>query len=87
MQGRKLSEVINETKENPKYLPGVSLGDTLTAVPDLAEAVKDADVLVFCAPHQFVHGVCKQLAGKVRGSWQLPGVHTFGSLHVVCLHL
>ncbi len=64
-QGRKLSEVINETHENPKYLPGVSIGPNAVAVPDLASAVEDADVLVFCAPHQFVHGICKELVGKV----------------------
>jgi glycerol-3-phosphate dehydrogenase (NAD+) len=28
--------------------------------------VRDADVLVFCAPHQFVHGICKQMRGKVK---------------------
>lgn len=31
----------------------------------LQEAVKDANVLIFCAPHQFIGGIVKQLAGKV----------------------
>ena len=29
------------------------------------EAVRDADLLVVCVPHQFVHGIAKQLRGKV----------------------
>ncbi|PNG99890.1 Phosphoserine phosphatase, chloroplastic, partial [Tetrabaena socialis] len=64
-QGRKLTEVINETHENPHYLPGVSLGPNVRAEPNLEAAVKDADLIIFCAPHQFMHGICKQLIGKV----------------------
>lgn len=64
--GGKLSEVINVTHENPKYLPGVPLGDNVIAVPELEEAVKDADMILFCAPHQFMHGICKQLRGKIK---------------------
>jgi glycerol-3-phosphate dehydrogenase (NAD+) len=47
--------VINERHENPKYLPGVGLGENVRAVPDLVEAVNDADCIVLCTPHQFVH--------------------------------
>jgi hypothetical protein len=31
----------------------------------LQEVVKDADILIFCAPHQFIHGICKQIRGKI----------------------
>ncbi|KAG2492528.1 hypothetical protein HYH03_009193 [Edaphochlamys debaryana] len=65
-EGKKLTEVINTTHENPRYFPGYSLGANVTAVPSIEEAAKDADLLVFCAPHQFMHGICKQLAGKVK---------------------
>jgi glycerol-3-phosphate dehydrogenase (NAD+) len=33
--GRKLTEIINETHENPKYLPGIQIGDNIVACPDL----------------------------------------------------
>lgn len=49
------TQVINETHENPLYLPGYSLGPNLVAQPDLELAVKDADCIILCAPHQFVH--------------------------------
>ncbi|GFR51762.1 hypothetical protein Agub_g14217 [Astrephomene gubernaculifera] len=65
-QGRKLTEVINETHENPKYFPGFSLGPNVLAVPSIEAAAEGADLLVFCAPHQFMHGICKQLMGKVK---------------------
>jgi len=51
---RKLSDVFNETKINCKYLPGVTLPSHVKAEPDLKKAVKDADVLVWVLPHQFV---------------------------------
>ncbi|KAH1193595.1 Glycerol-3-phosphate dehydrogenase [NAD(+)] [Glycine max] len=51
--GEKLTDVINKTNENVKYLPGIKL-------------VKDANMLVFVTPHQFMEGICKRLAGKIR---------------------
>lgn len=35
------------------------------AVPNLGEAVQDADLLVFVIPHQFIHRICDELTGKV----------------------
>ncbi|GIL57042.1 hypothetical protein Vafri_12308 [Volvox africanus] len=65
-EGRKLTEVINETHENPKYFPGFDLGVNVKAVPSIVEAAADADLIVFCAPHQFMHNICKQLMGKIK---------------------
>ncbi|XP_027902060.1 glycerol-3-phosphate dehydrogenase [NAD(+)]-like [Vigna unguiculata] len=64
--GEKLTDVINKTNENVKYLPGIKLGKNVVADPDLENAVKDANMLVFVTPHQFVEGICKRLAGKIR---------------------
>uniref|UniRef100_A0A7N0U8N2 Glycerol-3-phosphate dehydrogenase [NAD(+)] n=1 Tax=Kalanchoe fedtschenkoi TaxID=63787 RepID=A0A7N0U8N2_KALFE len=64
--GEKLSDAINRTNENVKYLPGVKLGKNVVADPDLAHAVKDANMLVFVTPHQFMEGICRDLAGKIR---------------------
>jgi len=51
-EGQKLTEVINSTHENKKYLPDVRLPDNVVAVPDLVEAVKGATAIVFVMPHQ-----------------------------------
>ncbi|EOY02594.1 PREDICTED: glycerol-3-phosphate dehydrogenase [NAD(+)] [Theobroma cacao] len=65
--GEKLTDVINRTNENAKYLPGIKLGKNVIADPDLDNAVKDANMLVFVTPHQFMEGICKRLVGKVSG--------------------
>ena len=51
---RKLTDVINTRHENVKYLPGISLPENVVAVADLAEACKDATLLIFVLPHQFL---------------------------------
>jgi hypothetical protein len=51
---RKLTEIINERHENIKYLPGIALPTNINAVPDLADACKDATLLIFVLPHQFL---------------------------------
>lgn len=51
-EGKKLTEIINTTHENKKYLPGVQLPDNVVAVPDMKEAVDGATALVFVMPHQ-----------------------------------
>lgn len=66
VNGRKLSEIINTDHENVKYLPGKKLPDNVVAVPDLVESVKDADVLVFVVPHQFVHKICDQMKNNIK---------------------
>ncbi|TMW61302.1 hypothetical protein Poli38472_013765 [Pythium oligandrum] len=54
VNGRKLTEIINTDHENVKYLPGYKLPENIIAVPDLLTAVKGADILIFCLPHQFL---------------------------------
>ncbi|KAK4347736.1 hypothetical protein RND71_034075 [Anisodus tanguticus] len=58
--GEKLAE------ENVKYLPGIKLPKNVVADPDLEHAVRDANMLVFVTPHQFMEGICKRLVGKIR---------------------
>lgn len=43
---QKLTDIINETHENVKYLPGVNIGDNVVACPDL---------LVLLCPCTFHH--------------------------------
>ncbi|KAF9605586.1 hypothetical protein IFM89_017929 [Coptis chinensis] len=64
--GEKLTEVINQTNENVKYLPGIKLGKNVVADPNIEHAVKDANMLVFVTPHQFMEGICRRLVGKVK---------------------
>jgi len=37
-------------------------------VPDAVEAAKDADILVFVVPHQFIPKLCASLIGFIKPS-------------------
>ncbi|GAB3164731.1 NAD(P)H-dependent glycerol-3-phosphate dehydrogenase [Microbispora hainanensis] len=45
-------DAINETRENPEYLPGTRLPDTIRATTDPAEAMAGADFVVLAVPSQ-----------------------------------
>ncbi|XP_053595679.1 glycerol-3-phosphate dehydrogenase [NAD(+)], cytoplasmic [Microplitis demolitor] len=66
INGRKLTEIINEEHENVKYLPGHKIPENVIAVPDVVEAAADADILVFVVPHQFIRRICSTLLGKIK---------------------
>ncbi|XP_058795215.1 glycerol-3-phosphate dehydrogenase [NAD(+)], cytoplasmic-like [Phymastichus coffea] len=66
INGRKLTEIINESHENIKYLPGHKIPENVEAVPDVVEAAKDADILIFVVPHQFIRRICSTLLGKIK---------------------
>ncbi|MFF0741923.1 NAD(P)H-dependent glycerol-3-phosphate dehydrogenase [Streptomyces sp. NPDC004111] len=46
------AEVVNATRTNPEYLPGVELPAGITATADAAEAAEGADFAVLCVPSQ-----------------------------------
>ncbi|XP_050443624.1 glycerol-3-phosphate dehydrogenase [NAD(+)], cytoplasmic isoform X2 [Adelges cooleyi] len=66
VDGKKLTEIINTTHENVKYLPGKKLPENVVAVPDVVEAAKDADIIVFVIPHQFIPRLCSSLVGFIK---------------------
>ncbi|ANZ75813.1 BA75_01984T0 [Komagataella pastoris] len=66
IDGRKLTDIINEEHENVKYLPGVKLPKNLHATPDLLAVASPADILVFNVPHQFLSRILTQLKGKIK---------------------
>ncbi|XP_047360272.1 glycerol-3-phosphate dehydrogenase [NAD(+)], cytoplasmic-like isoform X2 [Vespa velutina] len=66
INNQKLTSIINELHENIKYLPGHKLPENVVAVPDVIEAAKDADILVFVLPHQFIRTLCATLLGQIK---------------------
>jgi glycerol-3-phosphate dehydrogenase (NAD+) len=55
----KLSQVINTKHENVKYLKGIQLPDNVVAMPDLETACRNATLLIFVLPHQFLPPLLK----------------------------
>ena len=68
IEGRKLTEIINEDHENVKYLPGVKLPENVVAVPELLDAARDADLFVFVIPHQFISRLVGQMKGNIKST-------------------
>ncbi|CAG01346.1 unnamed protein product, partial [Tetraodon nigroviridis] len=66
VDGRLLSHIINTQHENVKYLPGHKLPRNVRALPDLVEAVRGTELIVFVVPHQFIGGLCEQMKGHVK---------------------
>jgi glycerol-3-phosphate dehydrogenase (NAD(P)+) len=58
-----LAETINLYHENPEYLPGLALPESLNATNDLEEALSGADVIVMGVPSHGFRGVLKDVAG------------------------
>ncbi|KAI8068746.1 glycerol-3-phosphate dehydrogenase [NAD+] [Gongronella butleri] len=65
VNGENLTDIINREHENVKYLQGVKLPEHVVAIPDIVDACKDATLVVFVVPHQFVRGVCEQMKGHL----------------------
>jgi len=49
-------DAIAATHENPDYLPGIPLPETVAATSDAAEALRDAEVVVLAVPSQTLRG-------------------------------
>lgn len=62
---QKLTQLINGLHENVKYLSNVPLPHNIVANPDIVATVKDATILVFNLPHQFIKKTCQGLVGKI----------------------
>ncbi|KAJ6231046.1 glycerol-3-phosphate dehydrogenase [Anaeramoeba flamelloides] len=87
VEGQKLTEIMNTRHENVKYLPGHKLPDNLVADPDIVSAVKDATLLIFNFPHQFVSQTLEDIQGKVakgaRAITLVKGVNFIEKKHVL----
>ncbi|TDG49341.1 hypothetical protein AWZ03_004209 [Drosophila navojoa] len=66
IEGRKLTEIINTTHINVKYMPDFVLPMNIVAYDDVVTTARDADILIFAIPPTFVNSCCKTLLGKVK---------------------
>jgi glycerol-3-phosphate dehydrogenase (NAD+) len=84
-----LTHYINTRHENIKYLPGIRLPDNVVAVSDLAEACRNATLLVFVVPHQFLPDLLPTIRKAVhktcRGVSLIKGLGQYLSLYYVTM--
>ncbi|CAD2091412.1 glycerol-3-phosphate dehydrogenase, putative [Plasmodium vinckei lentum] len=57
----KLSDIINKTKENVKYMKGMKLPNNIVAIPDIDKVIEDADLLIFVVPHQYLETTLSEI--------------------------
>lgn len=60
-----LAETITSTRENPEYLPGITLPERLHATSDATEALAGADTVVFALPSHALREHISGLAGLI----------------------
>ncbi|MEL7564330.1 MAG: NAD(P)H-dependent glycerol-3-phosphate dehydrogenase [Dehalobacterium sp.] len=58
-------EKISRTRENSKYLPGVSLPQQLNILNNLTEALSDQDLLVLAVPSHSVRVLAKEISSHI----------------------
>ena len=60
-----LTTAINDTRENPEYLPGHPLSDAISATSDLDEALSGADALVMGVPSHGFRSVLETVRDQI----------------------
>merc|ERR1711988_1926557 len=75
IDGKPLTQIINETNEYVKYLKNAKFTPNVVADPDIASAVAGATMICFCLPHQFL----KPMVPKIVAS-AAPGVRCLSAI-------
>lgn len=60
------ARVLDQTRENPKFLPGIRISEAIAITSDLNEAAAGCAEIVLAAPTQKLRGVAQQLARMPR---------------------
>jgi glycerol-3-phosphate dehydrogenase (NAD(P)+) len=65
MRNGERADIVNETRENPTYLPGYVLHQDLQASTDLNAAVAGADIVFVAVPSSSCREVLREVAGQI----------------------
>jgi glycerol-3-phosphate dehydrogenase (NAD(P)+) len=60
-----VASAINETRENPDYLPGIELPPSVSATHDVEKAAHDADIVILATPSQTLRGNLEEWAPHI----------------------
>ncbi|MCD4813340.1 NAD(P)H-dependent glycerol-3-phosphate dehydrogenase [bacterium] len=55
--------ILNDRRENPKFLPGIKIPETIRITSDLEKAVQDSRIVVMAVPSQVLRTVIRKIAG------------------------
>ncbi|MCP5046131.1 MAG: NAD(P)-dependent glycerol-3-phosphate dehydrogenase [bacterium] len=65
MREQEIIESIANNHENPVFLPGIKLSESLVPVSDLRKEAVGMDIIVFVVPSKFIRGIFEELAGVI----------------------
>jgi glycerol-3-phosphate dehydrogenase (NAD(P)+) len=66
---RNYSKVLDKTRKNEKYLPGIKIPKEIKITSDLDESVTNKNMIVLAVPSQFLRGVVKNISySKIKNS-------------------
>lgn len=60
--------LINETRENRDYLPGVNIPTNIKVTTNIEESVTDSSMIVLAVPSQAIRSICKQIKPFVKSN-------------------
>jgi glycerol-3-phosphate dehydrogenase (NAD(P)+) len=66
MRSAELTEQVNNSRENPQYLPGYKLHARVTATNNMATAVRDADIIFVAIPGHSFRTVVREMLNFAR---------------------
>jgi len=59
---RNYSKVLDKTRKNERYLPGIKIPKEIKITPDIDEAAEKKNMIVLAVPSQFLRGVVKNIS-------------------------
>ena len=65
MRNDERADIVNESRENPTYLPGYVLHPQLLATTDLEASISGADIVFVAVPSKSCREVARQMAGCI----------------------
>ena len=65
MRSDERAEILNESRENPTYLPGYKLDPGLQATTDLTSAITGAEIIFVAVPSKSCRAVARELANCI----------------------
>ncbi len=55
---------IEKTRANTKFLPGIHIPDAVFLQPNLAEVIKDSDLIIFAIPSKYLRNLLQEIKKK-----------------------
>lgn len=65
MRDAEYLDKVENARENYKYLPGVLLPDNITLSSDIAQVLKDKEIILISVPTQVVRETCEKIEGLI----------------------